>query len=87
MSYLLQMVEFFDLAYIKVLLHVHKYSGSDVNGIFLGRDDAGGTKSTATTTSTTKIVDVVPLFHDIMLAPMFEIAMLQIESYCKTKYK
>lgn len=69
---------FENLAYVKLLLHVHKHPTNDVNGILLGRAGVGGDKSTS-------VVDVVPLFHTVMLAPMFEVAMLQIDVYCKIK--
>jgi hypothetical protein len=72
---------FSERAYLKVLLHVHKHAESDVNGVLLARASAGGKSSAAAV----EVVDAVPLFHDIMLAPMFETAMLQIDVYCRTK--
>lgn len=57
----------------KVLFHACKASASAVNGVLLGT--ASGEK--------VDIVEAVPLFHDqLNLLPLFEMAMLQIESYC-----
>eukprot|EP01112_Ceratiomyxa_fruticulosa_P022533 TRINITY_DN8281_c0_g1_i1.p1 TRINITY_DN8281_c0_g1~~TRINITY_DN8281_c0_g1_i1.p1 ORF type:complete len:202 (-),score=31.00 TRINITY_DN8281_c0_g1_i1:91-663(-) len=60
-------------AYSKIILHAHKYPFSPVNGIILGR---------LSSKDTVNIEDVIPLFHTHTLAPIFEIAMMQIEEYC-----
>jgi ER membrane protein complex subunit 8/9 len=55
-------------AYIKLILHAHKYPFAAVDGVLLGRVKE----------SEVHIVDAIPLFHSMTLAPMFEVAMLQV---------
>nr|CAG4644256.1 EOG090X0C9C [Lepidurus arcticus] len=69
-------VELSSLAYSKILLHAAKYPHSAVNGVLLTKknDDK----------ETLKYSDAVPLFHsNISLSPMMEIALMQVEQYCK----
>ncbi|CAD5115151.1 DgyrCDS4155 [Dimorphilus gyrociliatus] len=62
-------------AYFKMVLHAAKYPHSLINGVLIA--DKGNTKQR-------KIVDCVPLFHiHPQLSPMLEVALTQIEGYCK----
>lgn len=70
--------EFSDVAYAKLLMHVAKHPWCEVGGVLLARD-------TADAAAPIVVVDAVPLFHTLMLAPTFEMAMMQIEAYCKIK--
>lgn len=62
-------------AYIKLVLHALKHATSAVNGVLLGRFDAGK--------GIVEISDAVPLFHSshIALLPSLEIALMQIEEH------
>jgi len=65
-------------AYSKVLLHGCKYPHKAINGVFLAED----CKHTG---DLLRIVDAIPLFHQCLgLAPMLEIALHQIDSYCRS---
>nr|CAG4646530.1 EOG090X0C9C [Macrothrix elegans] len=65
------------LAYAKIVLHAFKYPHTAINGILLASD---GTSNQAV-----KYVDAIPLFHyNLGLAPMLEVALMQIDSYCRT---
>ncbi|KAM9972230.1 hypothetical protein ACTFIW_003589 [Dictyostelium discoideum] len=57
----------------KVHLHSFKHHASSVNGILLGKADK----------NSILITDIIPLFHTQTLLPMFEVAMIQIEKYCR----
>eukprot|EP00026_Physarum_polycephalum_P019181 Phypoly_transcript_21064.p1 GENE.Phypoly_transcript_21064~~Phypoly_transcript_21064.p1 ORF type:complete len:196 (+),score=16.85 Phypoly_transcript_21064:61-648(+) len=59
------------VAYNKLILHAHKYAFSAVCGILVG--SASG--------DNVEILDAIPLFHTPPLAPLFEVAMIQIEEY------
>ena len=64
------------LAYCKLFLHLSKYPHSSCNGLLLSK--IGGDKKKA------NYVECVPLFHSsLSLAPSLEIALFQIDSYCK----
>merc|ERR1711911_526488 len=64
------------LAFAKIILHAFKYPHTAINGLLLATE---GTQS-----GTVKIVDAVPLFHhNLGLAPMLEVALMQVESYCR----
>ncbi|KAI8791055.1 ER membrane protein complex subunit 8 [Biomphalaria glabrata] len=68
-------------AHCKLLLHAAKYPHAAVNGILLAEDCKGKESSKGL-----KYVDCVPLFHvSLGLSPMLEIALLQIDAYCKGK--
>ncbi|KYR01346.1 hypothetical protein DLAC_11500 [Tieghemostelium lacteum] len=69
-------------ALVKIHLHSFKYTSSTINGIILGNISKNqNTKDDPTL----KIQDIIPLFHTNTLSPMFEVAMIQIEEYCKVK--
>eukprot|EP00035_Acanthoeca_spectabilis_P022136 m.442199 g.442199 ORF g.442199 m.442199 type:complete len:215 (-) comp18765_c0_seq1:70-714(-) len=60
-------------AYIKMMLHAAKYPTASVNGVFLGRVEAGKAE----------LLDTVPLFHSpLNLTAMLEVAFLQLDGYC-----
>ncbi|XP_052815265.1 ER membrane protein complex subunit 8-like [Mya arenaria] len=68
-------------AYAKLLLHAAKYPHCAVNGILLAEDSKNVKEK-----KQIKFVDCIPLFHiSLTLAPMLEAALLQIDSYCKSK--
>ena len=82
------MTTFADAAYCKALLHAHRHPAADVCGVLLGNSNGaggGGGGAGGRGGAAAHVVDVVPLFHTVMLAPMFEMAMLQIDAYCKIK--
>ncbi|CAO2817076.1 unnamed protein product [Amaranthus hypochondriacus] len=61
-------------AYIKLVLHALKHKSSAVNGVLVGRYDAGK--------GIVQISDAVPLFHsNTALLPSLEIALMQIEAH------
>jgi len=62
-------------AYLKSLLHAAKYPSSPVFGLLIGIKTKG--------TRSWLITDSVPLFHTHVLAPMLELAFLQVEEYCR----
>lgn len=67
-------------AYCKILLHAAKYPHCSVNGILLAEQnkvkDGKGLK----------LVDAIPLFHlALTLAPMMEVALTQIDAFCKSQ--
>ena len=65
-------------AYSKILLHACKYPHKSINGILLGEPTE---KS-----DSPRVLDAIPLFHQCLgLAPMLEIALTQIDTYCRTK--
>ncbi|ESO96311.1 hypothetical protein LOTGIDRAFT_144085 [Lottia gigantea] len=67
-------------AYCKIILHAAKYPHAAVNGILLAEENK--TKQS----KSLKFVDCIPLFHiSLSLAPMLEVALLQIDGYCKSK--
>ncbi|XP_005105808.1 ER membrane protein complex subunit 8 [Aplysia californica] len=67
-------------AHCKVLLHAAKYPHSAVNGVLLAED------SKNKDTKSHRCVDCIPLFHvSLGLSPMLEVALLQIDAYCKSK--
>lgn len=63
------------LAYSKLFLHVAKYPQLSCNGLLLSKPSKN---------QSVQFVDCVPLFHSsFTLAPSFEIALSQIDSYCR----
>lgn len=63
------------LAYSKLFLHLAKYPQLSCNGILLSK---------TTKNQSVQFVDCVPLFHSsFTLAPAFEIALSQIDSFCQ----
>lgn len=63
-------------AYCKLLLHLSKYPHAACNGLLLA-------KSIGDKDSSVDVVDCIPLFHSsLTLAPSFEIALTQIDTYC-----
>ena len=54
-------------AYLKILLHCHKYPYRAINGVLIGK-------------AKQKVaLDCIPLFHQsLQLSPMIEIALLQV---------
>ncbi|KAH3768237.1 ER membrane protein complex subunit 8-like [Dreissena polymorpha] len=68
-------------AYAKLLLHIAKYPHCAVNGVLLAEDNKNSKEK-----KVIRFVDCIPLFHlSLSLAPMLEAALLQIDSYCKSK--
>ncbi|KAL4234785.1 ER membrane protein complex subunit 8 [Mactra antiquata] len=68
-------------AYSKLLLHAAKYPHCAVNGVLLAEDSKSSKEK-----KQIRFVDCIPLFHlSLSLAPMLEAALLQIDSYCKSK--
>ena len=66
------------LAYCKMFLHLAKYPYSACNGLLLTK------KKEETDNNCIKYIDCIPLFHSsLTLNPAFEIALLQIDSYCQ----
>ncbi|EDO47379.1 predicted protein [Nematostella vectensis] len=64
-------------AYAKMLLHASKYPHKAVNGVLLGEE--------VTHDGELYVLDAVPLFHHCLgLAPLLEVALTQVDSYCKT---
>ena len=64
-------------AYLKILLHCHKYPYRAINGVLIGK-------------AKQKVaLDCIPLFHQsLQLSPMIEIALLQVKylpscAYCR----
>ena len=57
-------------AYLKILLHCHKYPYRAINGVLIGK-------------AKQKVaLDCIPLFHQsLQLSPMIEIALLQVLNY------
>uniref|UniRef100_T1J291 MPN domain-containing protein n=1 Tax=Strigamia maritima TaxID=126957 RepID=T1J291_STRMM len=67
-------------AYCKVFLHAVKYPECAVNGLLLVE------KPKNKETKSLYIVDAIPLFHICLgLAPMLEIALMQVDNFCKNK--
>ncbi|XP_076469930.1 ER membrane protein complex subunit 8-like [Babylonia areolata] len=67
-------------AYCKLLLHAAKYPHCAVNGVLLAED------SKSKDHKTIRFLDCIPLFHlSLGLAPMLEIALLQIDAFCRSK--
>jgi len=62
-------------AYLKPLLHAAKYPSSPVFGLLIGIKTKGA--------RSWLITDSVPLFHTHVLAPMLELAFIQVEEYCR----
>ncbi|KAI8807375.1 hypothetical protein BJ742DRAFT_773113 [Cladochytrium replicatum] len=62
-------------AYAKIVLHAAKYSVVSVAGLLLGTKDGAGHLT---------VDDAVPLFHNVLpLSPMLEVALQQVDVYCK----
>ncbi|CAG5116275.1 unnamed protein product [Candidula unifasciata] len=67
-------------AHCKLLLHAAKYPHAPVNGVLLAEDNKNKESKVV------KYVDSIPLFHiSLGLSPMLEMALLQIDAYCKSK--
>nr|CAH0105869.1 unnamed protein product [Daphnia galeata] len=65
------------LAYSKIILHAFKYPHTAINGVLLANEGSNS--------QSVKYVDAIPLFHhNLGLAPMLEVALMQIDSYCRT---
>lgn len=65
-------------AYAKVLLHACKYPHKAVNGVLLAEESSKNN-------DVIRVVDAIPLFHQCLgLAAMLEIALTQIDTYCKS---
>lgn len=66
-------------AYCKTLLHAVKYPHCAVNGLLLAE------KPKNKDVKNILVTDAVPLFHVCLgLSPMLEVALLQVDHYCKT---
>ncbi|CAN7940676.1 unnamed protein product [Ixodes hexagonus] len=75
-------------AFSKMLLHCLKYPHHAVNGVLLADERRKQTTNDAQQTPQQQqqlhIVDCVPLFHQCLgLTPMLEVALVQIDQYCK----
>jgi hypothetical protein len=65
-------------SYVKPLLHAAKYPHCAVNGLLLAEP------TNQKDNKNLKITDAVPLFHSCLtLAPMMEIALTQVDVYCR----
>jgi hypothetical protein len=60
------------LAYCKIVMHAVKYPSKPVMGVLVGK----------TTDGKPSAVDAIPLVHSYSLAPMMELAMLQVCLAC-----
>ncbi|XP_064610917.1 ER membrane protein complex subunit 8-like [Liolophura sinensis] len=66
-------------AHCKLLLHAAKYPHRAVNGLLLAEDPKSKESRKV------KILDCIPLFHITLgLAPILEVALTQIDTYCKS---
>jgi ER membrane protein complex subunit 8/9 len=65
-------------AYAKAVLHAAKYPSVAVFGVFLGTKGNDSKEN-----DTPQVVDTVPLFHGVPLAAMMEIALTQVDEYCR----
>ena len=55
-------------AYLKILLHCHKYPYRAINGVLIGK------------AKQKEALDCIPLFHQsLQLSPMIEMALLQVQ--------
>ena len=65
---------------LKPVLHAAKHPASPVLGVLLGKDNEskGMQVSSSGDSSRVTVCDAVPLFHNIPLAPMLEMAMMQV---------
>nr|CAG4642758.1 EOG090X0C9C [Evadne anonyx] len=69
--------ELSQVAYSKIILHAFKYPHTSINGVLLASEGSNN--------QSIKYVDAIPLFHNNLgLAPMLEVALMQIDSYCRT---
>eukprot|EP01132_Coremiostelium_polycephalum_P009690 gene9690-11897_t len=59
---------------LKIHSHAFKHPSKSVNGILLGKVNQK---------NEIDVTNIIPLFHTHTLLPMFEVAMIQIEEYCK----
>ena len=66
-------------AYAKVAFHCAKYLTNPLSGVLLGAEKDGHVN----------IIDAIPLFHTPVMAPMMEVALLQVRhaTTCKTRHK
>ncbi|KAF2069834.1 hypothetical protein CYY_008839 [Polysphondylium violaceum] len=65
---------YFD-ALCKIHCHALKHPASSINGLLIGSVDKKDQHII--------VKDVIPLFHTYTLSPLFEVAMIQIEQYCR----
>merc|ERR1711911_568660 len=69
--------ELSQVAYSKIILHALKYPHTAINGGLLANEGSNS--------QSLKYIDAIPLFHNNLgLAPMLEVALMQIDSYCRT---
>lgn len=65
-------------AYSKILLHASKYPHKAVCGVVIAKENADSANNI-------NVVDALPLFHLCLgLAPMMEVALTQVDAYCKS---
>lgn len=64
-----------DEAYVKILLHGSKYPANAINGILVGTEEGQGYR----------VHDAMPLFHQAVVAPIFEMSLELIDAYCREK--
>ncbi|CAO2633770.1 ER membrane protein complex subunit 8 [Lemmus lemmus] len=71
-------------AYCKMVLHGAKYPRCAVNGLLVAERQRPRKEHLPGSGSHTLFVDCIPLFHSTLaLAPMLEVALTLIESWCK----
>ncbi|XP_028392226.1 ER membrane protein complex subunit 8-like [Dendronephthya gigantea] len=64
-------------AYSKILLHASKYPHRAICGVLIAHENCDINKI--------DVLDAVPLFHlSLGLAPMMEVALIQVDAYCKS---
>ncbi len=67
------------LAYAKIILHAFKYPHTAINGVLLANEGSSN--------QCVKYVDAVPLFHhNLGLAPMLEVALMQVVNHSSFYY-
>jgi len=64
--------ELSQVAYSKIILHALKYPHTAINGVLLANEGSNS--------QSLKYIDAIPLFHNNLgLAPMLEVALMQVE--------
>jgi len=65
----------------KILLHASKYPSRPVIGLLLSSPADGKHTEEKEKKGSQKIVDIIPLFHNLPLSPIIETALIQVEEY------
>jgi hypothetical protein len=66
------------LAYCKMALHAVKFPHCSVHGLLVGRLGSGENLEV-------RVVDSFPVFHNSVVAPPLEIALIHVEQYCEQR--